>query len=145
MSIASSKDYAFTSNLPRALSSIITSVGLLVVFVTLASWVLLSYPIGTVVRSYFYGVDQTNLPNVEGTTEVGLNQNLKDSQKQNFPVSFANSIMPKDEAIENPKLTEDRRSTKTDLKNATYAGLPKPETTGNRMSYPHSCCDNTRC
>lgn len=105
MGSASLKDYASTSNYPRALSSIIVSVGLLAAFITLASWILLSYPVGTVVRSYFYGVDQTSdmdlpmplvgvngsevggegkaivsdlgLPKSEGTTENGQNQNVE--------------------------------------------------------------------
>ncbi|XP_010671971.2 protein YLS7 [Beta vulgaris subsp. vulgaris] len=110
MALGSSKDYASTSNYPRALSSIIISVGLLAVFITFASWILLSYPIGTVVQSYFYGVDQTSdldltvsvegvngtqvhgegrsgfsdteLPKSEGTTGVSRNQDAEGSQKQ---------------------------------------------------------------
>lgn len=51
------KDNSSASSYPRSLSSIIVSVGLLAVFITFASWVLLSYPIGTAVRNYFYGVN----------------------------------------------------------------------------------------
>ncbi|XP_074319611.1 protein YLS7-like [Silene latifolia] len=55
----SSKDNSTVSNYPRALSSIIISVGLLAVFVSLASWILLSNPIGDVVRNYFNDVAHT--------------------------------------------------------------------------------------
>ncbi|GAB4832568.1 Protein yls7 [Ancistrocladus abbreviatus] len=51
------KDYHPISSYLRPLSSIIISVGLLAIFITFASWVLLSYPIGDAVRSYFYGAD----------------------------------------------------------------------------------------
>ncbi|GAB4832557.1 Protein yls7, variant 2 [Ancistrocladus abbreviatus] len=51
------KDYHPISSYPRPLFSIIISVGLLAIFITFASWVLLSYPIGDAVRSYFYGAD----------------------------------------------------------------------------------------
>uniref|UniRef100_A0A7C9A3P0 Uncharacterized protein n=1 Tax=Opuntia streptacantha TaxID=393608 RepID=A0A7C9A3P0_OPUST len=57
MTTALTKDYSPMSSYPRALSSILISVGLLAVFITLASWILLAHPIGTVVQSYFYGVD----------------------------------------------------------------------------------------
>ncbi|KAL2920531.1 Protein trichome birefringence-like 18 [Bienertia sinuspersici] len=112
MALASTKDHASASNYPRPLSSIIISVGLLALFITLASWILLSYPVGTVVRSYFYGVDQTSqvdfpmslestrvsqvsdevkpevsdtdLPKSEGKTEPSHNQKDEGSQKQDF-------------------------------------------------------------
>ncbi|KAL9237089.1 hypothetical protein vseg_011677 [Gypsophila vaccaria] len=57
---STSKDNSSMSNYPRALSSIILSVGLLAVFITLASWILLSHPIGNVVQTYFNDVSQTN-------------------------------------------------------------------------------------
>ncbi|XVF50700.1 hypothetical protein PTKIN_Ptkin04bG0123400 [Pterospermum kingtungense] len=43
---------------PRGLSSIATTGAVLAMFLIFASWLLLSYPIGSTVRGYFYGVDR---------------------------------------------------------------------------------------
>lgn len=46
--------------LPRSLSSMAASVGGLAIFLVLGSLLLVSYPIGSTVRGYFYGVDNSN-------------------------------------------------------------------------------------
>lgn len=46
--------------LPRSLSSIAVSIGGLAIFLILASLLLVSYPIGSTVHEYFYGVDNYN-------------------------------------------------------------------------------------
>ena len=70
-----------SNNHPRALSSITVSIGLLAVFITVASWIFLSYPIGSVVRSYFYGVensDDLDLPvTLEAQVQMDKNKLLK--------------------------------------------------------------------
>ncbi|CAO2838995.1 unnamed protein product [Amaranthus hypochondriacus] len=142
MAIGSPKYYSSTSNYPRALSSIITSVGLLAVFITLTSWILSSYPIGTVVRSYFYGVDQTSdleLPmswevanksrvhgegKSEGTIEVSQDQNLDDVQQKDVSLSSKNGTLSREEVIEKPIPIEDNDSLRND-----DVGLPKSEGT----------------
>ncbi|KAL9266010.1 hypothetical protein AKJ16_DCAP27271 [Drosera capensis] len=53
----SMKEYNSTTSYPKLLSYIVLSVGFLAFFITFASWVLSSQPIGVAVRSYFYGVD----------------------------------------------------------------------------------------
>ncbi|KAH9619768.1 hypothetical protein KSS87_018069, partial [Heliosperma pusillum] len=106
----SSKDYSTVSTYPRALSSIIISVGLLAVFITLASWILLSNPIGDVVRSYFneqtrgldspvswtegrvsegHGIDKVDgvgngLQKSEGSTKVGESRDFSLSGNVTF-------------------------------------------------------------
>ncbi|GAB4828061.1 Protein yls7 [Ancistrocladus abbreviatus] len=75
------KDYHSVSSYPRPLSSIIISVGLLAIFLTFASWVLLSYPIGDAVRNYFYGEDHMKSLHVpiiwENSSVSGVDGELK--------------------------------------------------------------------
>ncbi|KAJ6978110.1 protein YLS7 [Populus alba] len=54
---------------PRSLSSMAASIGGLAVFLVMASLLLVSYPIGSTVSGYFYGIDsagQVDLPIFEG-------------------------------------------------------------------------------
>ncbi|GMH19009.1 hypothetical protein Nepgr_020850 [Nepenthes gracilis] len=73
---------------PRPFSSIIISLGLLAVFITFASWVLLSYPIGTAVRNYFYGIDymeESNTPIYRGNANSsGFQHDGKGDKKSNL-------------------------------------------------------------
>ncbi|XP_028756451.1 protein YLS7 [Neltuma alba] len=70
------------SSHPRSLSWIVVSMGGLAVFLILASWVLISYPIGSTVHKYFYGVESVekfDLPVslINSTfTNVNLNESL---------------------------------------------------------------------
>ncbi|KAL8154374.1 hypothetical protein V2J09_012134 [Rumex salicifolius] len=82
------KDNSNSSSYPRSLSSIIVSVGLLALFITFASWVLLSYPISTAVKSYFYGVngiaDLSSSASWQSITPIQINNTetalIKDSR-----------------------------------------------------------------
>ncbi|XWS48356.1 hypothetical protein CRYUN_Cryun13aG0069000 [Craigia yunnanensis] len=58
MALASPKGSPKMVAFPRSLSSIAASVTVLAMFLFFASWLLLSYPIGSTVRGYFYGVDR---------------------------------------------------------------------------------------
>ncbi|KAJ6417783.1 hypothetical protein OIU84_001211 [Salix udensis] len=54
---------------PRSISSMAASIGGLAVFLVIASLLLVSYPIGSTVSGYFYGIDsvgQVDLPIFEG-------------------------------------------------------------------------------
>lgn len=82
MTVIFNRDDSIMSNHPRALSSITLSIGLLAVFITVASWILLSYPIGSVVWNYFYWV--------ENTGELDLPVNLEaqvQTDESKFPKS----------------------------------------------------------
>ncbi|KAK9665624.1 hypothetical protein RND81_14G124500 [Saponaria officinalis] len=79
---SSLKDNSTMSNYPRALNSIIISVGLLAVFITLASWILLSHPFGNVVQSYFN--DVKDVGSDSGSNDVVV------SGKPDLSVSFEN-------------------------------------------------------
>ncbi|XP_022765726.1 protein YLS7-like [Durio zibethinus] len=58
MKLASLKGSPKMAVFPRSLSSVVASVLVLAMFLIFASWLLVSYPIGTTVRGYFYGVDR---------------------------------------------------------------------------------------
>ncbi|KAK9705329.1 hypothetical protein RND81_07G048800 [Saponaria officinalis] len=74
-----SKDNSSNSSYPRALSSIMVSFALLAIFISLASWILLSHPVGSIVRSYFNEVDvrlRLGSQISKGTTEVDESRGL---------------------------------------------------------------------
>lgn len=54
---------------PRTLARIVVTVGGLAFFLIFASWILVSHPIGSTVRGYFYGVD--NSEKVDWSTSPG--------------------------------------------------------------------------
>ncbi|XVF12378.1 hypothetical protein REPUB_Repub08aG0112300 [Reevesia pubescens] len=58
MTLASPKGSLKMAALPRILSSIAALVVVLAMLLIFASWLLVSYPIGSTVRGYFYGVDR---------------------------------------------------------------------------------------
>ncbi|OMO98060.1 hypothetical protein COLO4_14182 [Corchorus olitorius] len=58
MKLDSPKGSSKMAAFPRGLSSIAASVGILAMFLVLASWLLVSYPISSTVRGYFYGIDK---------------------------------------------------------------------------------------
>ncbi|XP_022735063.1 protein YLS7-like [Durio zibethinus] len=58
MTLASPKGSHKMAVFPRSLSSIASLVAVLALFLIFASWLLVSYPIGSTVRVYFYGVDR---------------------------------------------------------------------------------------
>ncbi|KAK9724503.1 hypothetical protein RND81_05G077700 [Saponaria officinalis] len=102
-----SKDNSMNSNYPRALSSIIISFALLAVFISLASWILLSHPVGSVVRSYFNEADvglRLGSQISEGTTEVD------ESQGFSAPSGNNDTLVQKPDIV-NPEPTENREIT----------------------------------
>ena len=84
MSWASLKDFLGMSSHPRSITWILVSVGGLVVFLIFASWVLISFPVGTKVQGYLYvvGVDSTGKldmsisPISNAIIDVHLNETL---------------------------------------------------------------------
>ncbi|KAK6926345.1 PC-Esterase [Dillenia turbinata] len=63
MTLGSPKGTPMMTSYPRALTSIVASVSLLAIFLMFASWVLITYPIGSTVQSYFYGgIDHAKEP-----------------------------------------------------------------------------------
>lgn len=154
------KDYSTMSNYPRALSSILISVGLLAVFITLASWTLLSHPIGSVVQSYFYGVDNagdldvpvllgsapadkvqddgrsdpltiTELQKPEGASELDQNVKTEDNQKSNLSVSSGNVTVPADS---NPQDRVSEGSTLSQVRDSMESGSNNTTPTGSLES-----------
>ena len=59
MTWASPKYSSRMAAYPRSVTWIVVSVGGLAFFLIFASWILISYPIGSTVRLYFYGVDSS--------------------------------------------------------------------------------------
>ncbi|MBA0718997.1 hypothetical protein Golax_006706 [Gossypium laxum] len=57
MTLASPKGNGKMVAFPRGLTSIAASVVILAMFLIFASWFLVSFPIGSAIRGYFYGVD----------------------------------------------------------------------------------------
>ncbi|PPD66828.1 hypothetical protein GOBAR_DD36296 [Gossypium barbadense] len=57
MTLASPKGNGKMVAFPRGLTSIAASVVILAMFLIFASWLLVSFPIGSAIRGYFYGVD----------------------------------------------------------------------------------------
>ncbi|KAK8569481.1 hypothetical protein V6N13_046532 [Hibiscus sabdariffa] len=58
MTLASPRGSAKTAAIPWSLTSVAASVLILAMFLILASWLLVPYPIGSAVRGYFYVVDR---------------------------------------------------------------------------------------
>lgn len=64
MTWASPKGSSRMAAYPRSVTWIVVSVGGLAFFLIFASWILISYPIGSTVRLYFYGVDSSQKVNL---------------------------------------------------------------------------------
>ncbi|KAJ9164091.1 hypothetical protein P3X46_023706 [Hevea brasiliensis] len=74
--------------LPRSLSSLAVSVGGLAIFLVLASLLMVSYPIRSTVRGYFYGVDNSNklaLPVFPGNESRDSNVDVINSDSPSGP------------------------------------------------------------
>lgn len=69
MTWASPKGSNSMNQYPKTLSRIAVSVGGLAMFLLFASWVLVSFPIGSTVSGYFYGVD--SLQKLEFSNSLG--------------------------------------------------------------------------
>ncbi|XP_074281918.1 protein YLS7-like [Silene latifolia] len=102
MASTPSKDYSTNYNYPRALSSIIISVGLLAVFITLASYILLSHPFGTVVRSYFNEADRTSDLDSSISFKDGHFMEGQISDKSDSSVPSSNVTLSRKPDIVNP-------------------------------------------
>lgn len=87
--------------LPRSLSSMAVSVGGLAIFLVLGSLLLVSYPIGSSVHGYFYGVDNSNklvlpvIPEDETNVDRSLDSNAdvidRNSQGSSLEVPISSS------------------------------------------------------
>lgn len=87
-----SPKHSFSMNAyPKTLSWIAYSVLGLALFLTLASWVLVSYPIGPTVRGYFYGIDSSQ--KLELSISSG-NQTSIDHRLDNNVSSKSNVLVP---------------------------------------------------
>ncbi|KAL2540096.1 Protein trichome birefringence-like 18 [Abeliophyllum distichum] len=73
---------------PKTLSSIVASVGGLALFLILASTILVSQPIGSTVRGYFYGVDHSR----EIDSIFTLNESVSTVSTLNEPVSSVSTL-----------------------------------------------------
>lgn len=105
MTLASPKGFSTISAFPRTLSSIAVSVGGLAMFLIFASWLLISYPVGSTVSGYFYEVDKPpkfDLP-IFRASETGGNAPLS---------GYRNDIFkkPPSEFEEMNNLTQGRKS-----------------------------------
>lgn len=81
MSSVSLKEWP-KSSYPKTLLSIISVIGGLAIFLLLASTLLVSQPIGSTVRGYFYGV--TSSRNIDSEPSI---KPFLDSEKSNFSIS----------------------------------------------------------
>lgn len=87
MKSVSFKEWPKTSY-PKALLSIIAAVGGLALFLLLASTLLVSQPIGSTIRGYFYGVNSPR--KIDSETSGHIFQPLVDIEKVNLTVSADN-------------------------------------------------------
>ncbi|KAH9607468.1 hypothetical protein KSS87_019365 [Heliosperma pusillum] len=110
MASTPSKDYSSNSNYPRALSSIIISVGLLAIFITLASWILLSHPFGSVVRSYFNEADRTSDLDSSISFKDADSVEGNHSYKSDFAVPSSNVTVAQKPDIVNPVQSQNQEA-----------------------------------
>ncbi|GAB2300149.1 Protein yls7 [Dionaea muscipula] len=106
--MGSMKDYHSTSSYPKLLSSIVLSVGILAFFITFASWVLSTEPIGAAVRSYFYGVDHIK----DYDSPIVLVRNKTNHLPSNSSIFLGNETSPEIQHDEK-KLGSDSSSKET--------------------------------
>ena len=90
------------SAFPRSLSSIAVSVGGLALFLIFASCLLLSYPIGSTVRGYFYGDDSGKMALWDNETIIDtrlvdnvdlVNKNLPANPSSKVPISSSGQLI----------------------------------------------------
>lgn len=92
MNSVSFKEWPKTSY-PKALLSIIASVGGLAIFLLLASTLLVSQPIGSTVRGYFYGVNNSRKIDFESSLNHSVSESspilkpIVDREKSNLTIS----------------------------------------------------------
>ncbi|KAJ7975577.1 Protein trichome birefringence-like [Quillaja saponaria] len=106
---------------PRHLSLIVVSVGGLASFLIFASWVLLSYPIGSTLRGYFYGVDNSGKldmaisPINQATFDLRFNKSL-DAVDKNVPTDLqASTTSSSPLSVDNVEDTDKNISSKSNL------------------------------
>ncbi|XWS37721.1 hypothetical protein CRYUN_Cryun19dG0069400 [Craigia yunnanensis] len=115
--------------LPRSLSSIAASVAVLAMFFIFASWLLVSHPIGTTVRGYFYGVDRKIvLPasTFDQSADKDVDYNNKNSSSGldlEVPTSSSNSYSVVDN-IENTQVSSRSSVDKDSLPSESNVELP---------------------
>ncbi|EXC20899.1 hypothetical protein L484_012975 [Morus notabilis] len=102
---SSSKGYLAINAYPRTFSWILLSVGGLAVFLILGSCILLSNPIGSTVRGYFYGVDRSQKLDFSGysgnPTVTFHNVDKNDSSESNSQAPTSSSGLSPEEIGEN--------------------------------------------
>ncbi|WRX18331.1 Trichome birefringence-like [Theobroma cacao] len=97
MSLASPKGSPKMAAFPRSLSSIAASLAVLAMFLIFASWLLVSYPIGSTVRGYFYSVDRKIVLPASGFNQSAVNdvdfvdKNSSSGSNLKAPVLSSNS------------------------------------------------------
>lgn len=102
---SSSKGYLAINAYPRTLSWILLSVGGLAVFLILGSCILVSNPIGSTVRGYFYGVDRSQKLDFSGysgnPTVTFQNVDKNDSSESNSQAPTSSYGLSPEEIGEN--------------------------------------------
>ncbi|KAL6321368.1 hypothetical protein AAG906_016423 [Vitis piasezkii] len=102
MTLASPRGFPTMSAFPRSLSSIAVSVGGLALFLIFASCLLLSYPIGSTVRGYFYGDDSGKMALWDNETIIDtrlvdnvdlVNKNLPANPSSKVPISSSGQLI----------------------------------------------------
>ncbi|XP_028796451.1 protein trichome birefringence-like 18 [Neltuma alba] len=121
------------SSHPRPLSWIVISVGLLALFLIVASSILVSYPIGAAVRGYFYGVnssenlDSTDSSSMRNAIDVHLNNSSDPVDRKALPDLHS----PTNLASPSSDSTVERMDTKSDsqvrFNESTSTKFPKTE------------------
>ncbi|XP_042508133.1 protein YLS7-like [Macadamia integrifolia] len=98
------KRFSTMAAFPRTLSSIVVSGGGLALFLIFASWVLISYPIGSTVQGYLLGIDHSMKSVLPEASQDG-NGGFADQK----PSSVADNVVNKELIIEVPKSRSDSK------------------------------------
>ncbi|KAK8521345.1 hypothetical protein V6N13_077454 [Hibiscus sabdariffa] len=92
MTLASPRGSAKMAAIPRGLTSVAVSVLVLAMFLILASWLLVPYPIGSAVRGYFYVVDRKIVLPAYTIIDQSADKNVDYSY--NNSLSGSNLVLP---------------------------------------------------
>lgn len=90
MTWGSPKGSNLMNHYPKTLSRIAVSVGGLAMFLLFASWVLVSFPIGSTVSGYFYGID--SLQKLEFSNSLGNQTPVVSPLPNNVDITDKNAI-----------------------------------------------------
>ncbi|XP_021287034.1 protein YLS7 [Herrania umbratica] len=129
MSLASPKGSPRMAAFPRSLSSIAASLAVLAMFLIFASWLLVSYPIGSTVRGYFYSVDRKIVLPASGFNQSAVNdvdfvdKNSSSGSNLKAPVLSSNSSIVLDDS-ENAQVSITSSVAKDSLPSESNVELP---------------------